>query len=121
MLKKNLHSLLAALVFGVSAVAAAHAQGTKPDGVHTNGGRTADPYTDGAKAGKADPYTDGAKSGKFDPYTDGARKSTRSNLNPVNRRPDPYTDGARAGKSDPYTDGARTGKSDPYTDGAKKP
>ncbi|CAG9167542.1 hypothetical protein LMG23992_00835 [Cupriavidus laharis] len=121
MLKRNLQSLLVAVVVGTGAVAVAHAQGAKPDGVHTNGGRAADPYTDGAKAGKADPYTDGAKSGKFDPYTDGAKKSTKSNLNPTNRRPDAYTDGARTGKSDPYTDGAKTGKSDPYTDGAKKP
>ena len=121
MLKRNLRSLLVAAIVGAGAVAVAHAQGTRPDGVHTNGGCAVDPYTDGAKSGKADPYTDGAKTGKFDPYTEGARKSTKNNLNPVTRQPDPYSDGGRTAKNDPYTDGAKTGKSDPYTDGAKKP
>ncbi|MGT2429062.1 hypothetical protein ACU4HD_10800 [Cupriavidus basilensis] len=72
-----------------------------------------DPYTDGAKAGKADPYTDGAKSGKFDPYTDGAKQSTQMDLNANQAKPDPYTDGAKTGKFDPYTDGAKAGKPGP--------
>ena len=60
-----------------------------------------DPYTDGAKAGKADPYTDGAKTGKFEPYTDGAKQSTQVDLNATQGKPDPSTAGAKAGTADP--------------------
>jgi len=80
--------------------------------------KSPDPYTQGARIGKADPYTDGAKSEKFDTYTDGAYSTAGSHL--VDDKAKAYTQGENNGARDPYTDGAKVGKPDPYTDGSRK-
>ena len=63
-----------------------------------------------AQTKQFDPYSQGAKAGKADPYTDGARTVAGLDRSGVSAAParsvDPYTDGARVGKADPYTDGA---------------
>lgn len=60
--------------------------------------RTHDTFTDGARAGKPDAFTDGTRSA--DPYTDGARFVAGLDKVGVSAAPartfDPYQDGARA-------------------------
>ncbi|WP_420994160.1 hypothetical protein ACKI2N_009390 [Cupriavidus sp. 30B13] len=69
-----------------------------------------DAYTDGARS--VDQFTDGARAGKFDTFTDGARTVAGLDRSGVSATP------ARSGNRDAFTDGARTGKFDVFTEGA---